>query len=102
MMDVDLDSDGFFKVRDVQLADLEDAVILGPDGVLAGCLCGHDFWRSPEAWARARQDLSSDVFSLGIVVRFGLLAYMTLVSLTKCRQSTSYSVAWPSKSAPTS
>jgi serine/threonine protein kinase len=72
MMDVDLDSDGFFKVKDVQIADLEDAVMLGPDGALAGCLCGHDFWRSPEAWARARQDLSSDVFSLGIVVRFGI------------------------------
>lgn len=74
MMDVKTDSEGFLKVKDVQIADLEDAVMLGPDGVLAGCLCGHEFWRSPEAWARARQDLSSDIFSLGIVVRVTYMA----------------------------
>ena len=57
------------NTRRVQITDLEDAVDLGPRSSLKGCLSGNAFWRSPESWARARQNLPSDIFSFGIVVR---------------------------------
>ncbi|KAI0201850.1 kinase-like domain-containing protein [Astrocystis sublimbata] len=55
-------------VKSVQISDLEDGVIVPPDLWLHGPLCGNQLWRSPEAWARARQNHASDVFSFAIVM----------------------------------
>lgn len=68
--------DGSLDIQDVKLSDLEDAVYLSRDGSLRGCRCGHRLWRSPESWARARQQLSSDIFSFGIVAIYVMLQEM--------------------------
>ena len=60
-------------IRSVQLSDLEDAVLLPPGKNLAGCLCGNQLWRSPESWARARQNTPSDVFSFGVLAIYVVL-----------------------------
>ena len=62
-------SDGAFEFRNVQITDLEDAVVLPPNARgLDKRLSGNMFWRSPEAWARAVQNTPADIFSFGIVV----------------------------------
>jgi serine/threonine protein kinase len=60
-------------VRSVQISDLEDAVLLEPGHNLKGCLCGNQLWRSPESWARARQNTPSDIFSFGVVAIYVML-----------------------------
>ncbi|OHF04517.1 calcium/calmodulin dependent protein kinase [Colletotrichum orchidophilum] len=60
-------------IQSVQVSDLEDAVLLPPGKNLKGCLCGNQFWRSPESWARARQNTPSDVFSFGVVAIYVML-----------------------------
>lgn len=42
-------------------------MLLPPPKNLKGCLSGNQLWRSPESWARARQNTPSDVFSFGVV-----------------------------------
>lgn len=54
---------------DVQITDLEAAVILPPKAKgLTDRLSGNHFWRSPEAWARGIQNTPSDIYSFAIVV----------------------------------
>ncbi|KAK2035132.1 kinase-like protein [Colletotrichum zoysiae] len=60
-------------IHSVQVSDLEDTVILPPGKNLKGCLCGNQFWRSPESWARARQNTPSDVFSFGVMTIYVML-----------------------------
>ncbi|KAK4246834.1 kinase-like protein [Corynascus novoguineensis] len=60
-------------IKSVQISDLEDAVLLPPGKNLKGCLCGNQLWRSPESWARARQNTPSDMFSFGVVVIYVML-----------------------------
>lgn len=60
--------DQALTIKAVQIADLGDAVIVPPGKNLYGPLCGNQFWRSPESWARSAQNQASDVFSFGIVV----------------------------------
>lgn len=60
-------------IKSVQISDLEDAVLLPPGKNLKGCLCGNRLWRSPESWARARQNTPSDMFSFGVVVIYVML-----------------------------
>ncbi|RDW65691.1 uncharacterized protein DSM5745_09430 [Aspergillus mulundensis] len=55
-------------VTDVQVSDLDDAVIVPPGKWLRGPLCGNAMWRSPESWCRAAQNQASDVFSFAIVM----------------------------------
>ncbi|CZT12554.1 uncharacterized protein RCO7_11469 [Rhynchosporium graminicola] len=70
--------DTAFHVKRVQIADLEDSVIL-PDGKhLENTMCGNQLWRSPESWARAAQGISSDIFSFGIVSIYVMLNDMVL------------------------
>lgn len=70
MMDSFTQSDGTIGFRNIQITDLEDAVVLPPDSQgLGKRLSGNQFWRSPEAWARAAQHTPADIFSFGIVVR---------------------------------
>ncbi|KAK3291997.1 kinase-like domain-containing protein [Chaetomium fimeti] len=64
------------KVHSVQISDLEDAVRLRPGGALAGCISGNQIWRSPEAWARAKQSTPSDVYSFAIMAIYVMLKYM--------------------------
>ncbi|KAK3902657.1 calcium/calmodulin dependent protein kinase [Staphylotrichum tortipilum] len=63
-------------VRQVRISDFEDAVQLDPGKSLRGCLCGNEFWRSPESWARVKQSLTSDVYSFGIVAIYVMLKHM--------------------------
>jgi serine/threonine protein kinase len=65
-------------IRRVQISDFEDAVVLPPGKNIRGCLCGNQLWRSPESWARARQNMSSDMFSFGVVVIYVMINEMVL------------------------
>lgn len=58
------------NIKSVQISDLEDAAIIPPGKWLDGPLCGNQMWRSPESWARSRQDYASDIYSFAIVVSF--------------------------------
>ncbi|KAK0645447.1 kinase-like domain-containing protein, partial [Cercophora newfieldiana] len=60
-------------IKLVQISDLEDSVLLPHSKSLKGCLCGNLLWRSPESWARARQNTPSDIFSFGIVIIYVML-----------------------------
>jgi hypothetical protein len=48
-------TDNKFAVKNVQISDLKDAVILPPRKYLREGLCGNQMWRSPESWARSAQ-----------------------------------------------
>lgn len=63
-------------ITQVRISDLEDAVLLEPGECINGCLCGHEFWRSPESWARAKQGLPSDVYSFAMVAIYVMLDHM--------------------------
>ncbi|KAH7370624.1 kinase-like domain-containing protein [Rhexocercosporidium sp. MPI-PUGE-AT-0058] len=77
LLDYDI-KDAAFHVKRVQIADLEDSVIL-PDGKhLKNTMCGSHLWRSPESWARAAQGTPSDIFSFGIVSIYVMLNDMVL------------------------
>ncbi|KAI1503702.1 kinase-like protein [Biscogniauxia marginata] len=66
-------------VKSVQISDLEDAVLLPPGKNLKGCLCGNQLWRSPESWARARQNTPSDMFSFSVVAIYVMLNDMVFL-----------------------
>ena len=84
MMDSFQQSDGTIGFRNVRITDLEDAVVLPPGSLgLGKRLSGNQFWRSPEAWARAVQNTPADIFSFGIVVCFRALFPHPLRSVTK-------------------
>lgn len=68
LVDYEEDVDGSIIIKNVQISDLEDGVIIPPGKWLRGPLCGNAMWRSPESWCRSRQNQASDVFSFGIVV----------------------------------
>lgn len=69
MMDSFKGKSGDFGWCNVQITDLESAVILPPKAKgLTDCLSGNHFWRSPEAWARGIQNTPSDIYSFAIVV----------------------------------
>lgn len=69
MMDSFEQDDGELGWCNVQITDLESAVILPPKARgLTDRLLGNHFWRSPEAWARGIQNTPSDIYSFAIVV----------------------------------
>src|SRR6187399_447501 len=69
MMDSFKQDNGDLGWRNVQITDLEAAVVLPPKAKgLTDRLSGNHFWRSPEAWARGIQNTLSDIYSFGIVV----------------------------------
>jgi hypothetical protein len=69
MMDSFKKHDGDLGWCNVQITDLEAAVILPPEAKgLRDRLSGNQFWRSPEAWARGIQNTPSDIYSFAIVV----------------------------------
>ncbi|KAJ9316571.1 hypothetical protein DTO271D3_3078 [Paecilomyces variotii] len=69
-------AEGGVIIKDVQISDLEDTVIVPPGKWLRGPLCGNAIWRSAESWCRSRQNQASDVFSFGIVMIYVMLNEM--------------------------
>ncbi|KAK2791193.1 hypothetical protein FQN53_006031 [Emmonsiellopsis sp. PD_33] len=68
--------EGRVIVKNVQISDLEDTVIVKTGKWLRGPLCGNAIWRSPESWCRSRQNQSSDVFSFAIVMIYVMIGEM--------------------------
>lgn len=69
MVDRD-ETDGNSTVRQVQIADIEDAAYVPDHYAIVGRQVGNWMWRSPEAHASGRVHKSSDIFSFGVVVGF--------------------------------
>ncbi|OBT80373.1 hypothetical protein VF21_00747 [Pseudogymnoascus sp. 05NY08] len=66
LIDYENSSNGFV-IKSVQLADLENAAYVPPGSAIIGSQVGNQLWRSPEAHAQGPVNLSSDIFSFGIV-----------------------------------
>ncbi|EFE43966.1 hypothetical protein TRV_01289 [Trichophyton verrucosum HKI 0517] len=64
------------KIKSVQISDLEDTVLLPAGMWFSEGICGNAIWRSPESWCRARQNISSDIFSFGIVMIYVMTGKM--------------------------
>lgn len=81
-------------VRQVQIADLDDAAYVPENCAIVGKQVGSWMWRSPEGHAAAQVHKPSDIFSFGIVVSLlpsrylSLLIYKTAVHL--CPDETGY------------
>jgi serine/threonine protein kinase len=69
MVDWD-ESDGHTTIKQVQIADIEDAAYVPDNCAIVGRQVGNWMWRSPEAHASAQVHKPSDIFSFGIVVSF--------------------------------
>lgn len=67
LLDYEEATDEPVRVQSVRVADLEDSVLLPDDKNIVGGTLGNQFWRSPESWCKAKQNLPSDVFSMGVV-----------------------------------
>ncbi|KAL8383698.1 hypothetical protein RB595_010751 [Gaeumannomyces hyphopodioides] len=81
MMDFVIHDDGTLDPQNVQITDLEGAYTIPPNrtGIHKRAWEGH-LWRSPEAWAKARLDTPSDIFSFGLVAIFAWLNVKFLFS----------------------
>ncbi|KAL8354447.1 hypothetical protein RB601_004035 [Gaeumannomyces tritici] len=67
MLDYIKHPDNSHEFRNVQITDLEDAFAIPDDAPgVTGRTYGSPYWRSPESWAKACQDVSSDIFSFGL------------------------------------
>jgi serine/threonine protein kinase len=55
-------------MKQLRIADLEDAAYVPKDCVIRGRQVGNPMWRSPEAHASAEVHTPSDMFSFGLVV----------------------------------
>jgi hypothetical protein len=55
-------------IKQVQLADIEDAVYVPPKSAIVGIQVGNQIWPSPEAHCQGQVNKPSDMFSFGIVV----------------------------------
>ncbi|KAI3321872.1 kinase-like protein [Xylariaceae sp. AK1471] len=81
MMDSFKQQNGDLEWCNVQITDLEDAVILPPKTKgLIDRLSGNHFWRSPEAWARGVQNTPSDIYSFAVVAIFAWTGSMVFFS----------------------
>lgn len=56
-------------IRQVKVADLEDAAYVPDNSAIVGRQVGNWMWRSPEAHASGQVQKASDIFSFGVVVR---------------------------------
>ncbi|OIW30908.1 kinase-like protein [Coniochaeta ligniaria NRRL 30616] len=68
LVDYEETPSGELNIQAVRLSDLEDAIQLPPGRSVAGLLGGNQLWRSPESWARAKQNTSSDIYSFAVVM----------------------------------
>ncbi|KAI1149052.1 kinase-like domain-containing protein [Nemania diffusa] len=81
MMDYFKQDNGDLGLCNVQITDLEAAVVLPPKAKgLTDRLSGNHFWRSPEAWARGIQNTPSDIYSFAIVAIFAWTGRMVFYS----------------------
>ncbi|KAK5654702.1 hypothetical protein OQA88_7026 [Cercophora sp. LCS_1] len=81
MMDSFKQDNGDLGWCNVQITDLEAAVVLPPKAKgLTDRLSGNHFWRSPEAWARGIQNTPSDIYSFAIVAIFAWTGRMVFFS----------------------
>ncbi|KAI0968255.1 kinase-like protein [Xylaria arbuscula] len=81
MMDSFKQQNGDLEWGNVQITDLEAAVILPPKAKgLTDRLSGNHFWRSPEAWARGIQNTPSDIYSFAVVAIFAWTGNMVFFS----------------------
>ncbi|KAJ5594715.1 uncharacterized protein N7459_000923 [Penicillium hispanicum] len=76
LVDYGEDIQGEMIIKNVQISDLEDTVLVPPGKWLRGPLCGNAIWRSPESWCRSRQNQASDVFSFAIVYPLQMIYVM--------------------------
>ncbi|QSS55572.1 hypothetical protein I7I53_03488 [Histoplasma capsulatum var. duboisii H88] len=76
LVDYDESIQGQTIINNVQISDLEDAVLVPPGKWLRGPLCGNAIWRSPGGWCRSHQNEASDVFSFAIVMIYIMLNEM--------------------------
>ncbi|EER39169.1 conserved hypothetical protein [Histoplasma capsulatum H143] len=61
LVDYDESIQGQTIINNVQISDLEDAVLVPPGKWLRGPLCGNAIWRSPGGWCRSHQNEASDM-----------------------------------------
>ncbi|KAK3295493.1 kinase-like domain-containing protein, partial [Chaetomium fimeti] len=88
MMDSFKQVNGELGFRNVQITDLEAALVLPPEAIgVTDRLSGNCFWRSPEAWARGAQNTPSDIYSFGIVAIFTWTGRMVFCSDEATRAS---------------
>ncbi|KAF1816968.1 kinase-like protein [Eremomyces bilateralis CBS 781.70] len=66
------ETDGNNTIRQVQIADIEDAAYVPGNCAIVGRQVGSWMWRSPEAHASAQVHKPSDIFSFGIVCIYAL------------------------------
>ncbi|TGO33377.1 hypothetical protein BHYA_0249g00070 [Botrytis hyacinthi] len=59
-------ADKLLHIKSVRVSDLEDSILLSPGTGIIGGKLGNQFWRSPESWCKAKQSISSAMFSMGI------------------------------------
>jgi serine/threonine protein kinase len=62
------DQNGDVVIKQVKIADIEDAAYVPKGRVISGRQFGNWMWRSPEAHASANVHTPSDIFSFGLVV----------------------------------
>jgi serine/threonine protein kinase len=84
------ESDGDTTIRQVQIADIEDAAYVPDNCAIVGRQVGNWMWRSPEAHASGQVHKPSDIFSFGIVVSFNAIVGPSIVDLLE------HSVSMPS------
>ncbi|KAL2260906.1 hypothetical protein VTK26DRAFT_4959 [Humicola hyalothermophila] len=81
MIDSFRQSNGDLEWRNVQITDLEAAVVLLRKAKgLTDRLSRNYIWRSPEAWARGIQNTPSDIYSFAIVAIFARTGRMVFFS----------------------
>ncbi|EGC44800.1 conserved hypothetical protein [Histoplasma capsulatum var. duboisii H88] len=64
LVDYDESIQGQTIINNVQISDLEDAVLVPPGKWLRGPLCGNAIWRSPGGWCRSHQNEASDCLQM--------------------------------------
>lgn len=65
-----IETDGNPTVRQVQIADIDEAAYVPDDCAIVGRPVRNWMWRSPEAHASGQVHKPSDIFSFGVVVSF--------------------------------
>ncbi|KAI1120361.1 kinase-like protein [Nemania abortiva] len=86
MMDSFKRQNGDLEWRNVQITDLEAAVMLPPKAKgLTDRLSGNHFWRSTEAWARGIQNTPSDIYAFAAAAIFAWTGNMERAKLILSR-----------------
>ncbi|OAL23752.1 hypothetical protein AYO20_10898 [Fonsecaea nubica] len=73
MVDYHNQDGGETTIKQVQIADLENAAHLPKGRCIKGTLAGNDNWRSPEGHFRGELNKPTDIFSFGAVCIYAML-----------------------------